>query len=131
MNTVKSAALRASIPLVIMSVMALALQLTDKPSDARGTFIAGLITAAVAGFSVIYDIESWSLARQSAAHLGAMTVTVFPCLLLSGWFPVGGPLDVLVILGYFLAIGAVAWSIAYLIFGKLLNGSGEEPPEAS
>lgn len=120
-KAVKRGVLRASIPLVIMSVMALAQQLTNEPSGAKSTFVAALIATAVAGFSVIYDIESWSLTKQSAAHFGAMTVTVLPCLLLSGWFPVESPRDVLIVLGYFLATGAVVWSIGYLAFGKPLD----------
>lgn len=109
--------------------MALAQLLTNEPTGARGTFVAGLIVASVAGFSVVYDIGSWSLAKQSAVHLGCMAVTVFPCLVFSGWFTIDGPLDVLVILGYFAVAGAAAWIIAFLVFGKLLNGSGPTPGE--
>lgn len=82
--------------------------------------------AAVAGFSVIYDIEPWSLLKQSVVHLGCMTVTVLPCLLLSGWFTIDGPRDVLVLLGYFVATGAMIWTIGYLVFGKLFSGSGRK-----
>ncbi len=126
MNMVRNGLLRALIPFVILSGMALALQLSNKFSDAKGTFVVGIILAAVAGFSVIYDNESWSLLKQSVVHTGCMAVVVPPCLVLSGWFTIDGPLDVLVIVGYFVVTGVVVWSIGYLVFGKLLNRSGRK-----
>lgn len=123
LRLVRRGVLRAFIPLAIMWGMALAQQLTNEPSGARSTFVVGVIVGAVAGFSVIYDIEAWSVLKQSLVHSGCMAVIVLPCLFLSGWFTIGGPLDVLVILGYFVMTGIVIWSIGYLVFGKLLNGS--------
>lgn len=120
---VRRGVLRALVPLAVLSVIALAQALTDEPTGAKGTFVAGVIFAAVAGFSVIYDIEAWSLAKQSAVHFGCMAVTVLPCLVLSGWFALDSPLDVLVVLGVFLATGAVVYGIALVVFGKLLNRS--------
>jgi len=58
---VRRGAFRAVIPLVILWGMALALQLTNKPLEAKSTFFAGEIVSPVAGFSVIYDVESWTL----------------------------------------------------------------------
>lgn len=128
-RVIKRGLWRAFIPLVLMWGMALALHFANKPSDAKSFFVSGIIVAAVAGFSVIYDVESWSLAKQSAVHFGSMVVTVLPCLLLSGWFPISEPVDALVILGYFLVTGAVVWSVMYLIFAKLLNRSTQEVHE--
>ena len=121
-----SGLLRASLALAVMWGMALAQQLTDEPSGARSTFVVGVIVAAVAGFSVIYNIESWSVVKQSLVHTGAMAAVVLPCLVLSGWFTIDGPLDLLVILGYFVVTGVVIWSAGYLVFGKLLNGRRRE-----
>ncbi|MEO6955816.1 MAG: DUF3021 domain-containing protein [Antricoccus sp.] len=121
-SVVRSGLLRGSIPLVIMSGIALVMRLNEHP-DAKSMFIGGVIATAIAGFSVIYDIESWSLIKQSAVHFGCMALIVFPSLIFSGWFTIDGPLDVLIILGYFLVGGAVLFSIGYLVFGKLLNGS--------
>ena len=129
LRVIRRGLLRASIPLAIMWGMALAQQLTNEPSGARSTFVVGVIVAAVAGFSVIYDIESWSVLKQSLVHTGCMAVIVLPCLVLSGWFTIDGPLDVLVILGYFVVTGVVIWSIGYLVFGKLLNSSRSKPRE--
>ena len=125
-RVVRRGLVRASIPLVIMWGMALAQQLTDQPSGARSTFVVGVIVAAVAGFSVLYDIESWSVVKQSLVHTSAMAVIVLPCLFLSGWFTISRPRDVLVILGYFVVTGIMIWSIGYLVFGKLINRPSRE-----
>nr|WP_238480647.1 DUF3021 family protein [Lactobacillus laiwuensis] len=65
------------------------------------TFITGLIITAVAATSVIYDVESWSLTRQSVAHFLIMLVTVYPCLVFSGWFQTKSILDLAKIFGLF------------------------------
>lgn len=127
MTVLKPGLLRAAVALVIMWGMALAQHLTNEPTGARSTFIVGVIVAAVAGFSVIYDIESWSVLKQSLIHTGCMAVIVVPCLFLSGWFPVDGPQDVFVILGYFAVAGVAIWSVGYLIFGILLNRPERRP----
>lgn len=123
LSLVRRGLLRASISLAVMWGMALAQQLTHQPSGVRSTLVVGVIVAAVAGFSVIYDIESWSVLKQSLVHTGCMAVIVLPCLVFSGWFTIDGPRDVLAILGYFVVTGIVIWSIGYLVFGKLMNGS--------
>lgn len=127
-GVVRNGLLRGLIPLVIMSAIALVMRLNEHP-DAKSMFIGGVIAAAVAGFSVIYDIESWSTIKQSAVHFGCMALIVLPSLIFSGWFTIDGPLDVLIIVGYFLVGGAVLFSIGYFVFGKLLNGSNQKDRE--
>lgn len=122
MHHVRDGLIRAIIPFTIMIAIALVLHYGDnEPEDARSTFIVGLIIASVAGFSVIYDVERWSLARRSAVHFGCMAVTVFPCLLLSGWFETGSVAAISRIVLLFLLVGVVLWGASYLVFGRLVN----------
>lgn len=118
---IKAGLLRGGIPFVIMSVLALLIFLGGMPSDARSMLYAAVLVALVGGFTVLYDIESWSLLKQSVVHFLFMALTQLPILFLAGWFPIKGPRDVLSVLGVFLAIGVVLWSVGYLISGKLLN----------
>lgn len=113
-------ALIAGIPLVIMTAIGIALLAEGKTSDGRSTIAVGVIVAAVAGAWKIYDIDSWSLRTQSLVHFGIMTVTVLPALLLSGWFPIDTPLGVLAVIGSFLLVGAVVWTVMYLVFTRLV-----------
>lgn len=114
------AVLRAGIPLVIMTAIGVALLFQDKAADGRATLAVGVIVAAVAGASVIYDIAGWSLRKQSLVHLALMFVTVLPALLLSGWFPLDSAGDYVAVIGAFIAGGAILWALRYLVFGRLV-----------
>ena len=118
----KQATFRGIIPFVIMSALALIMtyQKID-PSQIKGTFLSGIIISIVAAASVIYDIEKWSLLKQSAVHFIVMIFTIFPCLLISGWYELNSFADYLKVFGIFLLCGCVFWTIGYFVFGKLLN----------
>lgn len=47
------------------------------PSQTKGTFLTGVIISIIAAASVIYDIEKWSLLKQSAVHFIVMILTIF------------------------------------------------------
>jgi threonine/homoserine efflux transporter RhtA len=117
-----NALIRGVIPFAIMTTIALIMRSQNVDSfQVKSTFMVGLIVTAVAAASVIYDVEKWSLSKQSGIHFLIMLVTVFPCLLLSGWFPLNSFLDYLKVFGIFVLVGAVLWSVFYFIFGKLLT----------
>ena len=87
MNLPLKAALRAAIPLAIAIPIGLSLLLSGETVQGQSTFAAGVIVAALLAGSLIYQVEKWSLPKQSLLHFGLMVVTVLPALLLSGWFP--------------------------------------------
>lgn len=118
----KQATFRGIIPFVIMSALALIMTYQkNDPSQIKGTFLTGVIVSIVAAASVIYDIEKWSLLKQSAIHFIVMILTIFPCLLISGWYELNSFADYLKVFGIFLLCGCVFWTIGYFVFGKLLN----------
>ena len=122
MHYILSAGIRGAIPFVIMSTLSgiMKLQHIDDYS-VKSTFITGLIITAVAATSVIYDIKSWTLARQSIVHFLIMLVTVYPCLVFSGWFSTKSILDLVKIFGFFLVVGIILWTLSYILFGKILK----------
>ena len=122
MHYILSAGIRGSIPFIIMSTLSgiMKLQHIDDYS-VNSTFITGLIITAVAATSVIYDVKSWTLARQSIVHFLIMLVTVYPCLVFSGWFPTKSILDLVKIFGFFLVVGIILWTLSYILFGKILK----------
>ncbi|MDD7363391.1 MAG: DUF3021 family protein [Firmicutes bacterium] len=119
---VKKAILRGMIPFVIMAVISSVMkhQKMD-PFQVKSTFLVGIIVSSVAAASVIYEIEHWSLLKQSGVHFIAMLCTVFPCLLVSGWFELHTFRDYLKVFGIFLSFGIALWAISYVVFGKLLG----------
>lgn len=117
---IKRAIIRGIIPFIFMSAISLMMKYQGVDVfQVKSTFFAGIIVTSVAAASVIYEIENWSLLKQSVAHFVIMLVTVFPCLLVSGWFKLNNTLDYIKVFGIFLFAGVVLWSIAYFIFGKI------------
>lgn len=122
MKYFKNGIIRAAIPFIIM--MGIAFILTFVQNDAeqgKSTFFSGLIATSVVGSSVLYDVENWKLLKQSIIHFLCMLLTVFPCLIFSGWFQTETFLDYLKIFGIFIIVGIIFWTISYIVFGKLLN----------
>ncbi|OUE32273.1 hypothetical protein BFL35_00780 [Clavibacter michiganensis] len=109
------AALLGGIPLVVMSAIGAYLLASGQTADGRSTLAVGVIVAATAAGSLLYQVPGWSLPRQSVAHFALMLVTVLPALLLSGWFPVDTAGGVLAVVGIFLATGLVLWTTLYLV----------------
>ncbi|MDO5028923.1 MAG: DUF3021 family protein [Bacillota bacterium] len=107
---------------VIMTAVSLIMKGQNiDPFQVRSTFFAGIISAVIVATKPVYDIENWSLLKQSLVHFGLMLVTVYPVLLLSGWFTLNSPVDYLKVLAMFLLGGVITWTIGFLVFGKLLN----------
>ncbi len=122
MKYIKQGLIRGIIPIAIMGGISLIMKAQNFDSfQVKSTFLSGLIVGIVLAASVIYDIESWSLLKQTVVHIVAMLVTVFPILLISGWFPINSVADFFKFLGIYALSGLVLWSLGYLIFGKLLN----------
>lgn len=122
MNYILSAIIRGSIPFIIMSLLfgIMKFQRLDD-FQIKSTFITGLIVTAVVAASVIYEVESWSLIKQSIIHFLIMLLTVYPCLVFSNWFPNKMALDLVKIFGLFLVVGIILWTVAYILFGKILK----------
>ena len=117
---IKKAIIRGIIPFIIMTAISLMMKYQGVDVfQVKSTFLVGIIVTSVAAASVIYEIENWSLLKQSVVHFVIMLVTVFPCLLVSGWFKLNNILDYIKVFGIFLFAGVVLWSIAYFIFGKI------------
>ncbi|NLX82409.1 MAG: DUF3021 domain-containing protein [Clostridiales bacterium] len=121
----KNALIRGIIPLLIMSGISFIMKKQGMDAEqVNSTFIAGLIFTAVAAATVVYEVDAWTLKKQSLIHFGIMLVTVYPCLLVSGWFPVHGVVNALKVLGIFLLVGFVLWTIAYFIATRLQKKQG-------
>ena len=119
---IKKAIYRGMIPFVIMTSLAIFMRLQGTDIfQVKSTFLVAIIASSIASASVIYEIEKWSLFKQSIIHFIIMLFTVLPCLLFSGWYKLISIFDYLIVLGQFLLVGCFLWSIAYIIFGRLLK----------
>ena len=121
---IKIAILRGIIPLIIMTIISIIMKYQGiDPFQVRGTFIVGIIIASVAAASVIYEIENWSLFKQSVIHFLIMLVTVLPLLYISGWYKLNSVLDYVKVFGIFLFVGIVLWTISYFLLSLFFLSS--------
>ncbi|MCQ9367229.1 DUF3021 domain-containing protein [Brevibacterium sp. 50QC2O2] len=108
------------IPLGIMTAIGLYLLSQGEVADGRSVLCVGVIAGAVGGSAFIYQIERWSLLRQSLLHLGIMLVTVLPALLSTGWYDLGTAAGWWGAVVTFAIWGIGLWSILYCVF-KLID----------
>ncbi|MEY8644793.1 DUF3021 family protein [Staphylococcus arlettae] len=109
---------RAIIPFVVMSFISLILLLQEKNYQAKGTFITSLIILILGLSSFIYEINTLNLKQKTIVHFVLMLVTIYPILLLSGWFKLNVFLDYLKVFGIFISFGVAFW-IIFLLISKL------------
>ncbi len=94
------------------------LLLQEKNYQAKGTFITSLIILILGLSSFIYEIHTINLKQKTIIHFALMLVTIYPILLLSGWFKLNIFLDYLKVFGIFISFGIVFW-IIFLLISKL------------
>lgn len=98
---------------------------------AAQTIVGGLYGAACMGGTVLYDIESWPLARSSVLHYLIIAVLYVPMAFLLGW--VGRPADILLVEGIQLAVYFLIWLVMWTVYRRQvreLNQLRESfPPE--
>ncbi|AIC95720.1 DUF3021 family protein [Shouchella lehensis] len=108
--------LRGLLPFIIMNVIAIVLYYQNKTHDAKGTFIASFIVLILGIASLIYNIEEWSILRKTVLHFLVMLLTIYPILLVSGWFTLISMKDYFVVFLLFLGFGTVSWLIFFILF---------------
>ena len=123
------AALRAAIPLAIALAFGLPPLLSGQTSTGRSVLASGVIIAALVSGSLIYQVEKWSLPKQSLLHFGMMAVTVLPALFLSDWFPLNTAVDHLILLGSFFGSGVILWTVMYFVSTRFFSGEKESDPK--
>lgn len=119
---IKQSLFRGVIPFIVMLLIAAYLKSQDKAADAKSTFVASFIVLFVGVATLIYDYDAWSVSKKILVHFLAMLVTVYPTLLLSGWFKVESFTDALKVFGIFIATGAgilAVFGLGYLIKVRL------------
>lgn len=101
----------AAITLVVM--MLISFGIAD-PTQAHGTWIAGVIGCFVILAAMIYTIDSWSLRKRTVMHTLAMLMTVLPCLVISGWFDTASWQGIGLMLLTYAGFGVVGWTAGFM-----------------
>ena len=106
---------RGLIPFGIMLIISLSSKLQGLTADAKSYFYYGLIFFFLGLASVIYQINEWSFPKQIIIHYLVMLMTVFPTLLISGFYPLNSFNDLLQVYVQFNKAGIILFTVTYLI----------------
>ena len=81
------------------------------------TGLSGIMGTGFAMASVICEIDSWSLAKQSGVYFAIACVIMFPISYFANWMPhsTGG---ILSYVGIFVAIFVITWLVQYFVWKR-------------
>jgi len=106
---------RGVIPFVFLLILSIWNRLQGEVGNSNVFFFYGLIAFFLGVASVIYLIKQWSFGKQIIAHYLVMLVTVFPTLLLSGFYPLNSFDDLLKVYIKFNKVGLILLLLTYFI----------------
>lgn len=116
---------RGTIPCSVMFTMSLWNYFQGSTTDARTFFFNGLIILFLGIASVIYEINRWNFSKQIIIHYITMLLTVFPILLLSGYYPLSSFGDFLNLFFLFNKVGLMLF-VATFIISKIRRGISKQ-----
>lgn len=84
------------------------------------TVLCGIMGSSFAMASVIWDVDSWSLAKQSAIYFLIACIIMFPIAYITNWMKhsIAG---VLSYVGIFVVIFVIAWLVQYLSWKRKIK----------
>lgn len=109
--------IRGVIPFIFLLILSLLWNLFQGSTAISNTFFFyGLIAFFLGLASVLYEIEQWRFFKQIMVHYLVMLMTVFPTLLLSGFYTLDSFRDVVNVFFLFNKIGIILFLTTYFIF---------------
>ena len=124
-KVIKSAIIRGGLILMFMGISLYFTQKTGDPKQTQSMIAATIIATSVAAFSTIYDYDVWSVKKKIMVHTLCMFLTVYPALIISGWFDTSQPSGYVIALASFITFGIIFASIGYLVSKYFLKNVPE------
>lgn len=89
------------------------------------TVLCGIIGTGFSIASVVWEIDSWSLAKQSGIYFAVACAVMFPISYIANWMPhsIAG---ILVYVGIFVAIFIFVWLIQYFVWKSKIKKMNDE-----
>ena len=84
------------------------------------TLLCGIMGMGFAMASVIWEIDSWSLAKQSGVYFAAACLVMFPISYFANWMP-HSAVGVLSYVGIFAGIFLFTWLAQYLVWKRKIR----------
>lgn len=94
---------------------------SESAAVAVQTVLSAVLGGVSAGASVIWEIDSWSIAKQTGIFFGALSVTMLPIAYLTHWME-HSVTGFLLYFGIFLVIFVLIWVIQYFFWKWKLRG---------
>ena len=88
------------------------------------TILYGILGTGFAMASVIWEIDSWSLAKQSGIYFAIACVIMFPISYFANWMP-HSTAGILSYVGIFVAIFLAAWVTQYSVWKRKIKKMNE------
>lgn len=82
--------------------------------------LSGLLGSAFAMSSIIWEIESWSIARQTGTYFAVTALAMMPIAYLANWME-HSVMGFLIYMGIFIGIFIIVWVIQYLFWHRKIK----------
>lgn len=82
--------------------------------------LCGILGAASAGSSAIFENDNWSMLKQTIVHFLVITIAFFPIAFFTHWMP-RTFLGILGYIGVFVAIYVCIWIIMYVVLRRKIR----------
>lgn len=89
------------------------------------TLLSGIMGAGFAMASIIWEFDSWSLAKQSAIYFSVACLVMFPISYVAKWMP-HSVIGITVYLGIFIFTLVFVWLIQYFIYKRNIREINEK-----
>ncbi|AXQ78593.1 DUF3021 family protein [Streptococcus chenjunshii] len=123
---IKQAFIRGIIPLVIMGGITYFVSESDNPEAFWSMVAITIISTAVSAASAIYDYDVWPVKKKITVHTLLMLVTVYPALMISGWYDASKASGYIFAFISFVLWGVVLCSLGYFISKYVLKNIPDE-----
>ena len=88
------------------------------------TVLCAIMGAGFAAASIIWELDSWSLAKQSGIYFAIACVIMFPISYFANWMP-HSTAGILSYVGIFVAIFLAAWVAQYFVWKRKIKKMNE------
>lgn len=84
------------------------------------TLLCGIVGSLFSMGSVVWDIDSWSLTKQTGVYFVIASLAMFPIAYFAGWMS-HSAVGIVLYVGIFLAIFAICWIAQYLLIKRKVS----------
>ncbi|MFA9381538.1 MAG: DUF3021 domain-containing protein [Acetanaerobacterium sp.] len=92
--------------------------------------LCGILGAASAAGSAVWENDSWSLIKQSLIHFLILSFTLLPIAYFTHWMD-HSPLGILSYFGIFLGLYVVIWAVQYRIWKRRIRQVNDKIKETN